>query len=133
MVFLYHPLIVHFPVALWLTSALFELLYVARRENLYATVARFLIGLGLLGAAVSIASGWIDLLTQVKLGVGTGIVIQHRIHSVLAYGATALYLAVFLGRWRRPDVPGWTIALSLIGALVIAAAGFYGGELRRVM
>jgi len=133
MVFLYHPLIVHFPVALWMTSALFELLYVARRENLYATVARFLIGLGLLGAAVSIASGWIDLLTQVKLGVGTGIVIQHRIHSVLAYGATALYLAVFLGRWRRPDVPGWTIALSLIGALVIAAAGFYGGELRRVM
>ena len=133
MVFLYHPLIVHFPVALWMTSALFELLYVARRENLYATVARFLIGLGLLGAAVSIASGWIDLLTQVKLGVGTGIVIQHRIHSVLAYGATALYLAVFLGRWRRPDVPGWTIALSLIGALVIAAAGFYGGELRRGM
>ena len=133
MVFLYHPLIVHFPVALWMTSALFELLYVARRENLYATVARLLIGLGLLGAAVSIASGWIDLLTQVKLGVGTGIVIQHRIHSVLAYGATALYLAVFLGRWRRPDVPGWTIALSLIGALVIAAAGFYGGELRRVM
>ena len=133
MVFLYHPLIVHFPVALWMTSALFELLYLVRRENLYATVARFLIGLGLLGAAVSIASGWIDLLTQVKLGVGTGIVIQHRIHSVLAYGATALYLAVFLGRWRRPDVPGWTIALSLIGALVIAAAGFYGGELRRVM
>ena len=133
MVFLYHPLIVHFPVALWMTSALFELLYLVRRENLYATVARFLIGLGLLGAAVSIASGWIDLLTQVKLGVGTGIVIQHRIHSVLAYGATAAYLAVFLGRWRRPDVPGWTIALSLIGALVIAAAGFYGGELRRVM
>src|SRR3990172_6013935 len=83
MVFLYHPLVVHFPVALWMTSALFELLYVARRENLYATVARLLIGLGLLGAAVSIASGWIDLLTQVKLGVGTGIATQHRIRAIL--------------------------------------------------
>ena len=133
MVFLYHPLIVHFPVALWMTSALFELLYLVRRENLYATVARFLIGLGLLGAAVAIASGWVDLTRQVGLGVGTGILIQHRIHSVLAYGATALYLAVFLGRWRRADVPGWTVVLSLVGAAVIAAAAFYGGELRRVM
>ncbi len=133
MVFLYHPLVVHFPFALWMTSALFELLYLARRENLYATVARLLIGLGLLGAAVSIASGFFDLNRQIALGVGTGILIQHRIHSLLAYTATAAYLVVFLGRWRRAGVPGWTIALSLIGAAVIAVAGFYGGELRRVM
>ncbi len=133
MVFLYHPLIVHFPVALWMTSALFELLYVARRENLFATVSRYLIGLGLLGAAVSIVSGFFDLNRQIALGVGTGILIQHRIHSLLAYAATALYLVVFLVRWRRAAVPGWTIILSLVGAAVIAATGFYGGELRRVM
>ncbi|MDQ7849953.1 MAG: DUF2231 domain-containing protein [Armatimonadota bacterium] len=133
MVFLYHPLVVHFPVALWLTSALFELLYLARRERLYAIVSRLLIGLGLLGAAASIASGFLDLDRQVALGVGSGILLQHRLHSLLAYGATAAYLLAFLGRWRRGVVPVWTTVLSLVGALATAAAGFSGGELRRVM
>jgi len=133
MLFLYHPLIVHFPVALWLTSALFELLYLARRDPLYATVSRLLVGLGLLGAAASIASGFLDLNRQVAAGVGSGILLQHRLHSLLAYGATAAYLAVFLGRRQRTAVPAWTTVLSLVGAVAIAAAGFSGGELRRVM
>ncbi len=132
MVFLYHPLIVHFPVALWITSALFDVLYLARREVLYATVSRLLIGLGLLGAAASVASGFLDLNRQVALGVGSGILLQHRLHSLLAYGATAAYLVVFLGR-RRAAVPLWTTVLSLAGAAATAAAGFSGGELRRVM
>lgn len=116
-----------------MTGTFFDLLFVVRRGDLFAIMSRYLIGLGLLGAAVSIASGWVDLLKQVELGVGTGVVIQHRLHSLLAYAATALYLAVFLGRWRRPDVPRWTIALSVIGALLVSAAGWFGGELRRVM
>lgn len=133
MVFLYHPLIVHFPFALWITSALFEILYLVRRDTFFATVARWLIGLGLFGAAVSIGSGFFDLNRQIALGVGTGILIQHRVHSLLAYAATAAYLAVFFVRWRRPAVPGWTVLLSLLGAVVIAVTGFVGGELRKVM
>lgn len=133
MIFLFHPLIVHFPVALWLTSALFDLLFLWRRDQRYATMARSLIGLGLITAGPAIIAGWVDLQRQVELGVGQGIVIQHRLHSYLAYGATAAYLAVFLGRWRRPSVPRWTLALSLLGALLVGAAGWAGGELRRVM
>jgi len=133
MAFLYHPLIVHFPVALWMTSALFEVLYLVRRDEFSAAAARWLIGLGLLGAAVSIVSGWVDLLRQVELGVGTGILIRHRLHSLLAYAATAAYVAVFLGRWRRTIPPRWTILLSLLGAAFVAATGYIGGELRKVM
>jgi uncharacterized membrane protein len=133
MALLYHPLLVHFPIALWMTSALFELLYLAQRRELYATMARWLIGLGLLGAAVSIGSGWVDLLRQEALGVGTALRLQHRLHSLLAYSATATYLIVFFGRWRRPTVAGWTILLSLLGAALIGITGFVGGELRKVM
>ncbi len=128
----YHPLLVHFPIALWMTAALFDLLYLWRRESFFATAAKYLIGLGLLGAAVSIAAGWFDLLTQEALGVGTGLRLQHRLHALLAYGATAVYVVVFLGRWRRLS-PGWTILLSLIGAGVVLVTGYLGGELRKVM
>jgi len=132
-IFLFHPLIVHFPVALWMTGALFDLLFIFRRDQRYAAMARSLIGLGLIAAGPAIVAGWIDLRRQVELGVGTGIVIQHRVHSVLAYGATAAYLAVFLGRWRTGSVPRWTLALSLLGALLVGAVAWVGAELRRVM
>ncbi len=133
MAFLYHPLIVHFPVALWMTSALFELLYLLQRKEFYATAARWLIGLGLLGATVSIGSGWFDLLRQEALGIGTALRLQHRLHALLAYAATVVYLVVFLSRWRRRTPAGWTILLSLAGAAIIAVTGFVGGELRKVM
>jgi len=61
---LLHPLAVHFPLALWLTSALFDLLAWRREDPLYRRAAYWLVGLGLLGAVFSIALGWIDLLAQ---------------------------------------------------------------------
>jgi uncharacterized membrane protein len=61
---LIHPLVVHFPIALWLASTFFDLLAWWRQDPLFSVAARWLVGLGLLGAAVSIAFGWSDLLAQ---------------------------------------------------------------------
>lgn len=134
MAILLHPLIVHFPIALWMTAAFFDLLYLARRREVLATMALWLIGLGVLGAAVSIAAGWRDLLLQEFLGVGTALRKAHMAHQLLAYLSTGLFAAAFLGRWRRrPVPPGWTILLSLLGAAVVAVTGYVGGELRKVM
>jgi len=133
MALLVHPLLVHFPIALWMTAALFDLLFLWRREQFFATTARYLVGLGLLGALASIVSGWRDLITQEMLGVGTALRKEHMPHQLLAYTATIAYLLVFLGRWRRPSPAGWTIILSLLGAVLIAVTGFVGVELRKVM
>ncbi len=131
---LIHPLLVHFPIALWMTAAFFDLLYLARRQETFATMARWLIGLGLAGAAVSIAAGWRDLLLQESLGVGTALRKAHTVHQLLAYLSTLLFAAAFVGRWRsRLRTPGWTILLSLLGAAVVAITGYVGGELRKVM
>ena len=133
MALLFHPLIVHFPIALWMTAAFFDLLYLARRRELYATIARWLIGLGLIGAVVSITSGWRDLLTQEFLGVGTALRKNHMPHQLLAYASTVLFAGAFVGRLRRPLPPGWTILLSLLGAAAVAITGYIGAELRKVM
>jgi len=131
---LLHPLAVHFPLALWLTSALFDLLAWRRGDPLYRRAAAWLVGLGLLGALISIALGWLDLLAQEAQGVGTGLLLRHRLHSGVAYAATLVY-AINFG-WRRRDpqrVAGALLALSLVGALLVAIAGYLGGELRNVM
>jgi uncharacterized membrane protein len=131
---LIHPLVVHFPIALWLTSTFFDLM-VWRRENpTFRHAAYWLVGLGILGAAVGIAFGWLDLLWQQAQGVGTDLLIRHRVHSLLAYGATACYLGDFTWRWRTGNRLGKPLlALSILGAILITITGYLGAELRNVM
>ena len=45
-----HPVIIHFPIALFITSAVFELLAIWRKQPLFATVAYY----NLLGAAPTV-------------------------------------------------------------------------------
>jgi uncharacterized membrane protein len=131
---LIHPLAVHFPLALWLTSALFDILAWRRDDPMYRRAACWLVGLGLLGAAASIAFGWLDLLDQERQGVGAGLLLRHRAHSLVAYLATAVYLANFLWRWRTQNrVAGILLGLSLAGAILIAVTGYLGAALRDVM
>ena len=131
---LFHPNVVHFPIALWLTSTFFDLLGLRREKAVFRETAFWLVGLGLVGAAVSILLGWTDLLAQERQGVGTGLLLRHRAHSWLAYCSTAAYLGVFVWRWRTENrlTPG-ALLLSLLGAGLVAAAGYLGGEMRNVM
>ncbi len=131
---LIHPLVVHFPVALWLTSLLFDLMAWRRDDAAYRRAAYWLVGLGLLGAAVSIAFGWVDLIAYERGGVEPAFVRRHWIHSVPAYSASVLYLANFLWRWRTHNrLTGGLLLLSVLSGIVIAAAGYLGGVLRSAM
>lgn len=132
---LIHPSVVHFPIALWLTGTLFDLIGWRRREvALYRDMAFWLVGLGLLGAAGSILFGWTDLLDQKRQGVGNALLTRHNLHSWLAYVSTAVYLGVFLWRWRSGNrLTAALLLLSLLGACLIAATGYLGGEMRNVM
>jgi len=133
MPFLYHPLIVHFPVALWLTSFLFDLLYLSRGDQFFERASRLLIGLGLLGAVAAVISGFIDFRPLVAEGIGQAFVDKHRLHSTVAFGATVVYLVSFIVRRRSTVSRTAIIVLMLLGAGLIAATGYIGGEVRAVM
>lgn len=129
-----HPLVVHFPIALWLTATFFDILAWRRSELVFRQSAYWLVGVGLLGAAASIALGWIDLLAAEREGVGTGVLIRHGTHSSVAYVATAAYAGNFAWRWRVHNRPATgLLVLSVLGAVLIAVTAFLGGEIRQVM
>ena len=131
---LYHPLVVHFPVALWLTSFLFDVLFAVKKQPFFAAVSRFLVGLGVLGAGCSIGAGFVDYVPLVASGVGQAFIDQHRVQSVLAYVTTALYAGLFLARWRWGRLPqGLSLSAAVVGAVLISVTGYLGGEIRRVM
>ena len=132
--FLFHPMFVHFPIALWTTSFLFDVLYGLTRQSFFHSGSRYLIGLGLLGAAAAIVMGFVDYRPLVAQGVGQAFIDMHRIHSFFAYGTTALYAASFWARlrWRAMPMPVY-VGLGLAGAVLITFTGYLGGEVRGVM
>jgi uncharacterized membrane protein len=132
---LIHPLVVHFPIALWITAAFFDVLGWRRPDRpMFRETAYWLIGLGVLTAFVSIAAGWMDLLNLEAQGVGTGILTRHLHHSLLAYLTTALFLGVFIWRWRTGDnAPAWLVAVALTAAVAVGVTGYLGHDIRQVM
>lgn len=134
MPFLYHPLVVHFPIALWLTSFLFDVLFAYKQDPFFATASRYLMGLGVLTAGGSILAGFMDYVPLVAQGVGQAFVDRHSVHSLLAYGTTALYTGLLAARWRWPQMPRvLSLGAATVAAMLISITGYLGGEIRRVM
>src|SRR2546425_10608064 len=134
MPFLYHPLVVHFPVALWLTSFLLNVLFAYKKEPFFGTASRDRMGLGLLAAVVSIVAGFMDYVPLVREGIGQAFVDRHNVHGLLAYLTTSLYAGLLATRWRWPRMPpALSLGGAVGGAVPVDVAGDLGGEIRRVM
>jgi uncharacterized membrane protein len=133
MIFLVHPLLVHFPVALWLTSGLFDLLYLRTSDQFYLRAARLLIGLGLVGSVFAIASGFRDFLSFKPEEIGPAFTSRHNPHSLTAYGATIVYLYSFWTRGKATPSRSLLLAMVVVGSILIAVAAHLGGIIRTVM
>ncbi len=132
--FLVHPLVVHFPVALWLTSFLFDVLFTTTRQRFFATTSAYLVALGLLSAGAAIALGFADYIPLVAEGVGQAFVDLHKVHSALAYASTGMYAVIFVARWRWRAMPvALYLGMAVVGAILISTTTYFGGEIRRVM
>jgi uncharacterized membrane protein len=105
-----------------------------KKQPFFVAVSRYLLGLGILGAAVSIAVGFVDYVPLVATGIGQAFIDQHRVHSTLAYVTTALYAGLFVARWRWARLPSvLSLGAALVGAVLISVTSYLGGEIRRVM
>jgi uncharacterized membrane protein len=128
-----HPVIVHFPIALFIMSALFEALAVWRKQPMFASVAYF----NLLAAAISIpftiATGLAAWQFQLEGATLKG---NLRLHLVFAITTGTIILFLF---WRRfvlrkngePPRLGYFALLGL-GLLMITVTGHLGGILSGV-
>jgi uncharacterized membrane protein len=128
-----HPVLIHFPIGLFIASVVFDLLAVWRKQPILATVAYY----NLLGAALT-----------VPLAIGTGLGAWQwqlegatlkgnlRLHMICALTSALLilFLSWLRSRLRNKDrLPGiayW--AITLVTLLVITLTGHLGGILSGV-
>jgi uncharacterized membrane protein len=126
-----HPLIVHFPIALLLTSTGFYWAGLIWKGRGFDKVAWYTLLLGVIGTAVTIISGLIaaknvpldspamqTLTTHKLLGIATFIIFG--MQTVCAWRSQGVYSS---GKRVLHTI------IQLIGVALIIAVGYFGGEL----
>jgi len=128
-----HPILIHFPIGLFIASVVFDLLAVWRKRPIFAAVAYY----NLLGAALTI-----------PLAIATGLGAWHwqlegaaikgnlRLHMICAL--TSALLIFFLSwvrlrlraKGRSPNVSYW--AVTVVTLMLITLTGHLGGILSGV-
>jgi uncharacterized membrane protein len=126
-----HALLNDLPIALLVTSVLFDLLAVVTRRPSFRPVAFWTLVVGVLGAGAAVISG---LQAEEHIAHGEAVHQVMGTHEDLALVSLGVF--AFLALWRiirerrmAALERGIVVALSVGGAGVLFATGYYGGKL----
>src|SRR5713226_4183462 len=124
-----HPVIIHFPIALFIISVGFDLLATWRRNPAMARAAYYNLVAAALTAPVAIASGLAAWQWQLEGAKLRGNLFLHLIFALSASGMIWLLCGWCVRQRRFPQrTPGIIyIFLALATVLLIAVAGHLGG------
>jgi uncharacterized membrane protein len=124
-----HPVIIHFPIALFIISVAFDLLAIWKRNPAIAKAAYYNLVTAALTTPLAIASGLTAWQWQLE---GARLKGNLLLHMTFALIASAMIWLLCGSRFRErklpPQAPGaGYIALAIATVLLIAVAGHLGG------
>lgn len=127
----FHPMLVTVPIGTWVTSLVFDVAsHVVRDPGFLVRGSVWLIAVGVIGAFLAAAAGFLDLFA---IPVGTPAFGTALTHMGINLGVTAAYAAGFAWRltgYDRPEPVGaGQVALSVVSLCGLTAGGYLGGKL----
>lgn len=126
----FHALVVHFPIALFLSAALAQVLLLTQKKEYYSDIVRFSVWLAAFGALGAGLLGWAH--AGPAPAQESAVMMNHRwIGTTILLGGLAT--ALLMEAARKPSASpalrlAFTITLFVMAAFV-AANGFLGGAL----
>ncbi|OGW39014.1 MAG: hypothetical protein A2010_03740 [Nitrospirae bacterium GWD2_57_9] len=119
-----HPMLVAFPIGLWVFSLACDIVFRATGNAVWDTVALYTMGGGIIGAVAAALPGFFDLLDMKESAakrIGLG-------HALLNIAALVLFVASF--SVRQSAGPGTVpFILSILGVITIMVSGWLGGSM----
>lgn len=127
----YHPLFIHFPIAFYFLGVLLTLGYLWRKDADYERFAYWSFFLSWLAAIVASFVGLVDQGQLAYDDPRQDVLNQHISLAILFIIFDGLLV---YSRFRWQDILNspkqwWYLGLILLGMIVIAATGWFGGEL----
>jgi len=125
-----HPMLIPFPLALWATSFVVDVLFYFLRHPTLLVISKFMLAAGCIGALAAAIPGFIDWLA-IKNGEVKKAANWHARLNVIALIVFAISFFLRLGSYshlvgRKLTIP---FLLSLVGVILITISGWLGGEL----
>jgi uncharacterized membrane protein len=120
-----HLMLVPFPVAFWTGALATDAAGAFTHDPFWFRMSVALLAMGSLGALAAAVFGYIDYVTIPMSRRAKKIATQHMLTSL---GAIAVFPAAWLLR-SHDHVSPWGIGVTLVGAVVLFVAGYFGSEL----
>jgi len=122
-----HPMLVVFPLGLFITSLIFDLIALLTNEPALAIASFYMIGAGVLGGLLAAVFGLIDWLA-IPTGTRAKVIgLLHGLGNVLLIG---FFIFSWLLRRDAPQAPeAAALILSLLGVALGTLTAWLGGEL----
>jgi uncharacterized membrane protein len=122
-----HPILITLPIGLFVAVALFDLIFWQTGTEMWATGALWLLGAGLIAAALAAVTGLIDFLGDHRIRA-LGDAWQHAIGNVIM---VLIQLFSFYQRYRygTSAVVPLGLTLSLVAVCILLFTGWKGGEM----
>jgi uncharacterized membrane protein len=122
-----HPILITLPIGFFMATFLFDVIFWQTRTETWATGALWLLGAGLIGAALAAVTGVIDFLGDRRIR-DIGDAWQHAIGNVIL---VLVQLFSFYQRYRYgvSAVVPVGLVLSLVAVCIMLFTGWKGGEL----
>ena len=126
-----HPMVVHFPIALLITSVVFDVLAMRWRHKSFQDAGFYTLIAGLLGAAVAVLTGAMAEEVAEDKGIPESVL---EIHEALGYATLLFFIGLLalrlLMRWKLiKEIPALYLAMGVAGIMILSAAGYFGGSL----
>lgn len=126
-----HPMFVHYPIALWTTSVITDLIFYFNRNSSLILISKFLIAAGILGAILAAIPGlldWTGITAPAAKTIGTRHLVLN-IFALILFGVS-LYLRM---KNYGSALVGFHLkipfAVSFVGWLLMAISASLGGKL----
>lgn len=124
----FHALLVTIPIGAWTASLIFDLVAIFGDDpSAFAQGARWLVGIGIVGAILAAVVGLIDLSSLARGTKARRIALTHMVFNLVAVALFTVSFFVRLAAHDQVSVPGFV--LSVLGIACVGVSGFLGGEL----
>ena len=122
-----HPILITLPIGFFVATFLFDLIYWNAGTETWANSAQWLLGFGLIAAAIAAAAGLIDFVGDQRIR-DLSDAWQHAVGNVVL---VLLQLFSFYYRYRHGAavVIPVGLSLSLVSVLIMLFTGWKGGEM----